>query len=546
MSEAMTGVAAQQDLVSLTIDGQTVQVPKGTNLVDAARMANIEIPHYCYHPHLSIAGNCRMCQVQINKNPKLAIGCNTVVQEGMEVNTHSSSQDVADAQAATLEFILINHPLDCTVCDQAGHCKLQDYHYEYNARPSRFLEDKVHKPKAKVLGPTVILDAERCIMCTRCVRFCDEVTETSELGMVNRGDRAEITVNEHRPLDNPLSGTVVDLCPVGALTHREWRFNTRIWFTKQTDTICPGCSTGCNTKVATRDGQIVQVKGRLNPSVNKEWMCDEGRYGFHRFVPEVRINRPMVLGEEVSLNEAIKSAALMGSTNSSESTLVIFAPDLTLEDYIVAKQLLDLSVKTYTAVIAYEERSLTAVEAKLISPDYAPNFRGAEYVGLVGGDLNSSYLAELRKLTTGQYRHLIVVGDRAILPRHVSSELLAAISSVPHSVGILCDRESPVVGRVRIVIPGRVILEKSGLLINRQGRLQYSQQVLDFPAGTEPEWRVFAQWAEFAGKGAGVILDGSLRKSSSDRDATRALLRSQPELSGLKLSTIKGQGVPLR
>lgn len=230
--------------------------------------------------------------------PKLDIACNTAVREGMEVSTHHTSKEVDDSQAATLEFILINHPLDCTVCDQAGHCKLQDYHFEYNARPSRFLEDKEHKVKATPLGPTVMLDGERCIMCTRCVRFCYEVTKTSELGMLNRGDRSVIAVNPGKELTNPLSGTVVDLC-CWRCTHKEWRFNTRIWFTKETESICPGCSTGCNVKVAVRDEQIVQVKGRQNQAVgNKEWLCDEGRYGFMRFLPSERVTSPVVGGKQ--------------------------------------------------------------------------------------------------------------------------------------------------------------------------------------------------------------------------------------------------------
>jgi NADH-quinone oxidoreductase subunit G len=273
----MTAQGTKPEMVNLTVDGKAITVPKGTNLIDAAKAAGVDVPYYCYHPHLSVAGNCRMCQVQVKGAPKLDIGCNTQVKEGMEVLTQHTSKAVADAQAATLEFILINHPLDCTVCDQAGHCKLQDYHYEYNARPSRFLEQKEHKVKAEPLGPKVILDGERCIMCTRCIRFCDEVTKTSELGMLNRGDRSVIAINPGRELNNPLSGPVVDLCPVGALTHRDWRFNTRIWFTKQSDGICPGCSTGCNVKVAVRDGEVVQVKARLNSAVNKEWLCDEGR-----------------------------------------------------------------------------------------------------------------------------------------------------------------------------------------------------------------------------------------------------------------------------
>ena len=187
------------DKVKLVIDEKEVEVAAGTNLIDAAQSAGIEIPHYCYHKDLSVAGNCRMCQIEVEGMPKLEIACNMKVRDGMVVKTHATSQKVEDAQAATLEFILINHPLDCTVCDQAGHCKLQDYHFEYNARPSRFnIVDKEHKVKAEPLGPTVMLDGERCIMCTRCIRFCDEVTGTSELGMLNRGDKSVIAVSEDK------------------------------------------------------------------------------------------------------------------------------------------------------------------------------------------------------------------------------------------------------------------------------------------------------------------------------------------------------------
>jgi len=224
---------SDKELVTLKIDGKEVQVPKGTNLIHAAEAAGVEVPHYCYHPHLSVVGNCRMCQVQVGDNPKLTIACNTVAQEGMEVKTQETSEPVAESQRATLEFLLINHPLDCTVCDQAGHCKLQDYYYEYNAKASRFTENKVHKVKAESFGPEIMFDGERCILCTRCVRFCEEVTETAELGIANRGDNAVIAVHPGKELDNPLSGSVVDLCPVGALTHKRWRFNTRIWYAKR-------------------------------------------------------------------------------------------------------------------------------------------------------------------------------------------------------------------------------------------------------------------------------------------------------------------------
>jgi len=527
------GNGQKPEMVNLTIDGRPVSVPKGTNLIDAAKSAGVEVPYYCYHPHLSVAGNCRMCQVQVKGAPKLDIACNTQVREGMEVSTQQTSPAVADAQAAVLEFILINHPLDCTVCDQAGHCKLQDYHYEYNARASRFLEQKEHKVKAEPLGPHVILDGERCIMCTRCIRFCDEVTGTSELGMLNRGDRSVIAVNQGKVLDNPLSGTVVDLCPVGALTHRDWRFNTRIWFTREADSICPGCSTGCNVKVAVRDRQVVQVKARLNSAVNKEWLCDEGRYGFARFLPERRVAGATVRGAAVSVEEALKESARFRNA----PTVVFVAPDLMLEEYGVLKAFLQKQVKHHEVVVAYRERTLSKVEAILVSPDYAANFRGAEFAGLVSGDLQQSYEEALRKLRANGFPNVLIVGDRGILPEDRDEKVLAGLRSAELSMATLTDAGSSLAGAVQVVLPGRSILETAGLMINRAGRLQYADRVVDFPDGTEPHWRLL--------NGMAGVCGGRIVEVVADRDLTNAWLALDPRLAGLRIADIKRGGVDL-
>lgn len=525
--------ADKTEAVELTVDGKPVRVPKGTNLIDAAKAAGVEIPYYCYHPHLSVAGNCRMCQMQVKGQPKLTIGCNTTVQPGMEVLTQHSSKDVADAQAATLEFILINHPLDCTVCDQAGHCKLQDYHYEYNAKPSRFVEHKEHKVKAEPLGPTVMLDGERCIMCTRCIRFCDEITGTSELGMLNRGDKSVIAVNPGMELNNPLSGTVVDLCPVGALTHKEWRFNTRIWFTEQTNAICPGCSTGCNVRVAARDGQVVSVKARLNSEVNKEWLCDEGRYGFNRFLPASRVVTPKVQGAEVSLEAALQSIKL-----SRQETLVLVGGDLLVEDYAAIKAYLDgVLPGSYATALSYRERKLSKVESILISPDYAANFRGAQVAQLVGEELASNYTTLLNRLRAGAYQQVILVGDRAVLADDVDDHIVRALEKAQVSVGIFSDASSRLAQAVKTLLPGRSILEKSGLMVNRKGRVQYTEKVLDFPEGTEPEWRIFRR---LSAQGSGQAL-----KIATDREATLDVLSTNAVLKGLKIKDIKAGGVAL-
>ncbi len=533
MGEAAAMTPQQTDLVTLKIDGKEVKVPKGTNLIEAAKSIGVEIPHYCYHPDLSVPGNCRMCQIEIKGQPKLNIGCATPVQEGMEVSTHHTSKRVEDSQAATLEFILINHPLDCTVCDQAGHCKLQDYHYDYNARPSRFVEEKVHKPKAKPLGPTVMLDAERCIMCTRCVRFCDEVTRTGELGMINRGDRAEITVNPDVPLNNPLSGSVVDLCPVGALTHREWRFNTRIWYTQQSDTICLGCSTGCNVKVAVRDNNVVHVKARYNKSVNKEWLCDEGRYGFDRFIPKRRVTSALVNSKSSTLDDALKNLAKL----KSEEILILAAPNLLLEEYWLLKELINRDLKSAKVALAYKERELSKTQAILISPDFAANFRGAEFAGVVSGELSKGYTDALSKLRSGAVKNLLVVGDWSIMPADLDDSLIRGIQQAQNSFGILCDAGSKLSQAVKTVLPGRSPHEKSGLFINRSKRLQYAQAIIDFPDGSEPEWRILNQLAGLLGK--------KLIEAKTDRELTLAYLSADSRLKDLNIGAIKGLGVAL-
>lgn len=540
MSDPVTPKAPE--MVNLTIDGKAVSVPKGTNLIEAAKTAGVEVPHYCYHPHLSIAGNCRMCQVSVKGQPKMTIACNTNAAEGMEVATHHTSKDVADSQAAVLEFILINHPLDCTVCDQAGHCKLQDYHFEYNARPSRFVEEKVHKVKALPLGPNVMLDGERCIMCTRCIRFCDEVTKTSELGMINRGDQSVIAVSPGRELNNALSGSVVDLCPVGALTHRKWRFNTRIWFTQQTESVCPGCSTGCNVKVAARDGEVVQVKARRNDSVNKEWLCDEGRYGFDRFLPKSRVLQALGNKGGISANSSV-SEAINALKGQLKTLTVLASPELLLEEYYILRQLMLRASSVGRAVISYRNRALSQVEEILVSPDYSANFRGAQLTGLVGELPDSEYQDVLGKIRRKEIENILILGDRAIDARDLDEALLEGLQAAKVSVSVLTNAESPLAKVSSFVIPGRGILEKSGLLLNRAMRLQYTQSVVPLLDGTIPEWRFLGQLAEAANI---KIVSGELN-ALSDRDLTRWYLANDPLLAaqGLTIQAIKNGGVCL-
>jgi len=243
-------------MAKITVDGQSFEVDPKLTIIQAARDNGIEIPHFCWHPALSVAGNCRMCLVEVEKTPKLAIACSTQVSDGMVVQTASSR--VLEARRAVMEFLLINHPLDCPICDEAGECKLQDYAYAHSIGSSRFEEDKVHKPKRVALSSLIMLDTERCIMCSRCVRFCDEIAKKPQLTFTQRGDHVELTTFPGEELDNPYSMNVIDICPVGALTSREFRFKARVWEMSATETVCPGCARGCNMITLLRNNEILR------------------------------------------------------------------------------------------------------------------------------------------------------------------------------------------------------------------------------------------------------------------------------------------------
>ena len=263
----------------LVIDGKEIEVAEGTTLIEAAQSLGIEIPHFCYHPGLPVAGNCRMCLVEVEKQWKLQISCQTTATDGMVV--HTASEKVVRAQKAVMEFLLIHHPLDCTICDKAGECMLQEQSKEYGPGVSRYVERKVNFNKALDIGRHIMLDQERCINCTRCVRFCNHVTKTGELSFFRRGQHSMLGVYPGKPLDNPYSGNVVDICPVGALIAEEFLYEARVWFEKKTESICTACARGCNIQVETLHNKIKRLVPRHNPHVNDYWMCDQGRHDVH-------------------------------------------------------------------------------------------------------------------------------------------------------------------------------------------------------------------------------------------------------------------------
>src|SRR5215813_6606378 len=294
------------DLVKVTIDDRTLELPKGANLLDSALKHGIDISYFCYHPGLSVAACCRQCLVEVAGNPKLQPSCQMTASDGLKVT--SSSQRVLLARQQMLEFTLVNHPVDCPICDKAGECTLQKMYFEWDSKPSRNILDKVHKPKKVDLGPTIILDQERCILCTRCIRVCDEVAGQHQLEMANRGDREILTTAPGQLLDNPYSLNTVDVCPVGALTAKDFRFTMRAWELQMVPSVCNGCATGCNDEIQFAAERIYRLYPRHNPRVNKYWMCDEGRFTYKE-IHQRRLGTPTVGGEPASWPRALDEAA---------------------------------------------------------------------------------------------------------------------------------------------------------------------------------------------------------------------------------------------
>ncbi len=332
----------------VTINGKELDAPAGINVIQAADMLGMEIPHYCYHPALTIVGNCRMCLVEIEKAPKLQIACNTMVTEGMVV--HTNSDKAKAAQRAVLEFLLINHPIDCPVCDQAGECKLQDYYMDYDRQESRMeLGKKVKKGKAIDIGSDVMLDQERCVLCGRCTRFLDEVTKTSELAIFERGDHNRIDIFPGRKVDNKYAGNIIDICPVGALTEKDFRFRMRVWYLHRTPSVCGGCERGCAIDIYENHGKIFRYKPRHNPLVNGYWMCDEGRHSFKSLQTEKRITGPLYQsGDRLvpeSFSAAIRRAAdairKCGETHGARAIGALVGAQATNEEIFALKSFMN-------------------------------------------------------------------------------------------------------------------------------------------------------------------------------------------------------------
>ncbi len=323
--------------VVFKLNGKDVSVPKGWTVMQAAKREGVRIPHFCWHPALEIAGVCRFCMVEVKGRPKLEIACNLPVTPNLEVST--LTENVKNTHKWALEFHLVNHPLDCPICDQAGECKLQNYYMEVGKYKSQMTRPKVLKPKALDVGSELILDTERCILCSRCVRFEEQVTKTNALGIFDRGDRSIIGTYAEEKLHHNYQENLVDICPVGAFTSKSFRFKKRVWFLKEKDSICPGCSTGCRISVHGKpeDRMYYRIKPVLDPEVNGYWMCDQGRKTFqHQNLDERLEYASYVENEnqkETSCEEALKHLAKKLMHTSVEDISLLIAAQYTTEEY---------------------------------------------------------------------------------------------------------------------------------------------------------------------------------------------------------------------
>jgi len=483
------------DPVKITIDGKEVVTTKGKTVIQAAADVGVAIPHYCYHPKLSIAGNCRMCMVEIEKMPKLQIACNTQVTEGMGILTQSPK--VLAVRQAVLEFLLINHPVDCPICDQAGECWLQDYYMQHDRQESRFEVGKVHDRKKTIFGPNVVFDGERCIKCTRCVRFCQEITKTDELAVVNRGDHSTIALFSEQELDNPLSANVVDICPVGALTDRDFRFKVRVWYLEKTPSICPGCSTGCNISVETYQNQIARFKPRINEAVNSHWICDEGRYCFHDLAGGARLTTPLIRQEGGLVPtdwETALQAVYQGLGSSQPLAGILSGRNTNEESYLFAKLIKKLSPRAALEVV-YQERELSEVQKILMSPDRSPNFRGARDMGMSNGGFDSL----MQKFVAGHFSAAYVVGEDLITSAGEPDAVRAALQKLAFLV-VQDTRLSETAKLAHVVLPATHFGEKEGTYTNRKGRLQRLNAAVIAPENALQDAEIFIRLLDAAGE----------------------------------------------
>ena len=538
------------EMVNVQVDGEWRQFPKGTRLIEACMQSAKHIPHYCYHPKLSSPGNCRMCLIEMGMpkmgpdrkpvigadgRPEIAwiprpqISCAQDISEGMAVRTDSPM--VQECRKGVMEFLLINHPLDCPICDQAGECQLQEFSVEYGTGESRFLDHKVKKPKKVEVGPRVTLDAERCVLCSRCIRFMKEVAHDDVLGFVDRGSHSTIAVHPGRELDSNYSLNTVDICPVGALTSSDFRFKMRVWFLKETKSFCTSCATGCNTVIGSRENVVYRQTPRENNDVNGLWMCDYGRLNIHFLNSPDRLTQPLVRGdnglEPVSWKQAIGRAAKELKALAGTEIAVVASGRMTNEELWLAKQLVTAVGTHLRDIIPH----LAEGDNLLLNADRNPNTTVAQMFK-ISGPVPGSDLSEIaRQVKNGRLKGLIVLAED-VSKLGLTPEDLQKLQTL-----IVIDiLQNDTTRHATIVLPGAGFSEKRGSMINAKGRLQRLNRATNPPGESREDWEILGDLIHAISGGNGI---------SAIEDVFKQMAAAYPVFAGLSLSKIGDLGVQL-
>jgi len=485
-------------LIKIVIDDRPVEVRPGTTILRAAQQAGLSIPHFCFHPAFAPAGSCRICLVEIEGLPKLELACATMVRDGMKISTQSPR--VREARRGVLEFLLADHPLDCPICDKAGECKLQDYYQEYGLFESAFREAKEKRAKIIPIGKRLILDRERCVLCTRCVRFLSEVTKTQELGVFQRGIHSEISTYEELPVKNNYSGNLVDLCPVGAITDKEFRFKTRTWFLVQKETICPLCSLGCNIYVDYHPGftrvpgtaKLYRVRPRENPDVNGSWICDYGRYGYQALAKDraekvlwKKEGRDTIMSWEkilILLAEKLRTRHL---AKNISGIAVIANAWLTNEELFLFKKIFkdDLGLTK----IFFADPKPGPEDGFLLQAERSPNVRGTKEIGL--------QMSPARLEALSQNTDILIIFGTFLSDLDTPASLKSALGKIGTKV-LIASQVNGLEDDIDFILPAAGMLEKSGSLTNKNGKIQFFSAVRPSCGDSRPEWSILVDLAK--------------------------------------------------
>jgi len=540
-----TATATPVQMLNVQIDGVWMQFPKGTRVIEACKQAEKLIPHYCYHPKLTSPGNCRMCLVEmgmpkmtpdrqpvldasgkpeISWIPRPQISCAQDVSEGMGVRT--SSKMVEECRKGVMEFLLINHPLDCPICDQAGECKLQEFSVEFGNAESRFLERKVKKPKSIELGPRVTLDAERCVLCTRCIRFMKEVANDDVIGIVDRGTFNTIACHPERQLDHNYSLNTVDICPVGALTSSDFRFKMRVWFLKETNTIDVNCGTGSNITVSSRQNVIYRVTPRDNDAVNGCWLPDSHRLNFKYVGSEDRLTQPEVrgrIGDEPPTWEQTINLAAEALKRSTGKVGILASGRMTNEELFLTKRLAAaVDAKVWDILPRTGE-----ADGLLIASDRNPNTNGAKLLGIANGKVEK--IAE--SIRNHEVSTLLIIGEDA-----TKLGLTDVDFARLNTVIVMDILPNPTMDFAHIVLPTSAWCEKRGSMINLKNRLQRLNKAVEAPGQARDDWEILRDLI--------LAVNGSNGLHSIE-DVFKAMANETPALAGLSLSKIGDLGIHL-